>query len=121
MKILIVDDSNVVRRAIQRALGDDESNDIRMATNGVDAIKIFDEFQPEVVTMDITMPEMDGLTCLEVLMEKRPDTRVLVISALGDSTTAVDAVDRGAMGFLLKPFTPESLHKEIAELFNTED
>lgn len=120
MKILIVDDSTVVRRAIGRIVegGDHE---IRMASNGVEAVAMFDEFLPDVVTMDITMPEMDGLTCLDVLLEKRPDTRVLVISALGDPTTAVDAVDRGARGFLLKPFTAETLNEEIAELFEDEE
>lgn len=120
MKILIVDDSNVIRRAIQRALGD-EGHEIRTAGNGVEAIKVFEEFLPDVVTMDITMPEMDGLTCVDALLERRPDTRILVISALGDATTAVEAVRRGALGFLLKPFTPESLNLELNEVLRDEE
>ena len=101
MKLLIVDDSNVIRRAIARAIGEPDY-EIRTAGNGAEAIDVLDEFRPEVVTMDITMPEMDGL---------------MIISALADASTAVEAVKRGAQGFLLKPFTAETLNTELVELF----
>jgi len=115
VKLLIVDDSNIVRRHIQREIG--EHHEIRMAGDGLEALKIFDEFHPEIVTMDITMPNMDGLSCVEAILERNADTRILVISALADRGTAVEAVKRGAQGFLLKPFTSETLSTEIAELF----
>ena len=115
-KILIVDDSNVVRRSIQRTVGD-EFYEIRTAGNGVEALRVVEDFSPEIVTMDITMPEMDGLTCVDAILRTKPATRILVISALADKPTAVEAVKRGAQGFLLKPFTPESLQIELAELF----
>lgn len=116
MKLLIVDDSNVIRRSIQRTVGQPDT-EVRTAGNGLEALKVFEEFQPEVVTMDITMPEMDGLSCVEAILGKRPQTRILVISALADKATAVEAVKRGATGFLLKPFTAENLTTELAELF----
>jgi two-component system, chemotaxis family, chemotaxis protein CheY len=116
VKLLIVDDSNVIRRSIQRTLGKIET-EVRMASNGLEALKVFEEFQPEVVTMDITMPEMDGLSCVEAILDKKPMTRILVISALADKSTAVEAVKRGATGFLLKPFTAATLTTELAELF----
>ena len=116
MKLLIVDDSNIIRRHIQREIGT-ENHEIRMAADGVEALKIFDEFDPEIVTMDITMPNMDGLSCVEAILKRKPDTRILVISALADRGTAVEAVKRGASGFLLKPFTSETLATEISELF----
>ncbi len=115
MKLLIVDDSNIIRRHIQREIGGD--HEIRMAVDGVEALKIFDEFQPQIVTMDITMPNMDGLSCVEAILKRNPETRILVISALADRGTAVEAVKRGAQGFLLKPFTSETLTTEISELF----
>lgn len=115
-KLLIVDDSTVMRRAIQRAVGN-QDYEIKMASNGREALTVFDTFIPEIVTMDITMPEMDGLACLDAILQRKPETRVLVVSALGDKTTAVEAVKRGAYGFLIKPFTPESLNGEIEELF----
>ncbi len=116
MKVLIVDDSNVIRRSIQRNLGNFDI-EVRMAGNGVEALAVFDEFQPDVVTMDITMPEMDGLSCVDAILRRRANTRILVISALGDKATAVEAVKRGAQGYLLKPFTPETLNLELNELF----
>jgi two-component system chemotaxis response regulator CheY len=116
MKLLIVDDSTVIRRSIQRTIGK-RHTEVRTAGNGLEALQVFEEFQPEVVTMDITMPEMDGLSCVEAILGKRPNTRILVISALADKATAVEAVKRGAQGFLLKPFTAETLNTELAELF----
>jgi two-component system chemotaxis response regulator CheY len=116
MKLLIVDDSNIIRRLIQREIGEG-NHVIRMAADGVEALKVFDEFHPEIVTMDITMPNMDGLSCVEAILRRNADTRILVISALADRGTAVEAVKRGATGFLLKPFTSETLATEISELF----
>ena len=116
MKLLIVDDSNIIRRHIQREIGEG-NHEIRMAADGVEALKVFDEFAPEIVTMDITMPNMDGLSCVEAILRRNADTRILVISALADRGTAVEAVKRGATGFLLKPFTSETLATEISELF----
>lgn len=115
VKLLIVDDSNIIRRHIQREIGGD--HEIRMASDGIEALKIFDEFHPEIVTMDITMPNMDGLSCVEAILKRNAETRILVISALADRGTAVEAVKRGAQGFLLKPFTSETLTTEISELF----
>ena len=67
--------------------------------------------------MDITMPEMDGLMCVDQILQRDPGTRILIISALADASTAVEAVKRGAQGFLLKPFTAETLNTELVELF----
>ncbi|HXM19027.1 MAG TPA: response regulator [Candidatus Tumulicola sp.] len=117
MKLLIVDDSNVIRRAIERMIGGQRFEEVRTAGNGVDALKEFDAFEPDVVTMDITMPELDGLSCVDAILAKKPDTLILVISALADKATAVEAIKRGAQGFLLKPFTPEMLDTELTELF----
>jgi two-component system chemotaxis response regulator CheY len=114
MKILIVDDSQVMRRAIERAIGSE--HEVRTAGDGEEALRVFDEFGPDVVTMDITMPKMDGLTCVDELLQRKKSTRILVVSALADVGTAVTAVKRGAHGFLTKPFTPESIAEELKEL-----
>jgi two-component system chemotaxis response regulator CheY len=115
MKLLIVDDSNVIRRSIARNLTD-VPTEVRMAGNGLEALTAIDEFEPDLVTMDITMPEMDGLACVAEILRRKPHVRILVVSALADKATAVEAVRRGAQGFLLKPFTAETLNEEIAEL-----
>jgi two-component system chemotaxis response regulator CheY len=117
MKLLVVDDSDVIRRAIRRTI-ERPTDVIETACNGVEALRAIREFDPDVVTMDISMPEMDGLTCISGILEARPDARILVISALKDKPTAVEAVRRGAQGFLLKPFTAEALSFEIGDLFD---
>jgi two-component system chemotaxis response regulator CheY len=104
-----------MRRAIRRTL-EKEDDEIEMAIDGLDALRVVEKFDPEVVTMDISMPNMDGLTCIDGILRKRPGARILVVSALKDKPTAVEAVKRGAQGYLLKPFTDDALCSEIAEL-----
>ena len=116
MKLLIVDDSDMIRRAIKRTV-EKPDDQIEMAANGIEALRVVERFDPEVVTMDISMPQMDGLTCIEGILRARPHARILVISALKDKPTAVEAVRRGAQGFLLKPFTSEALSFEISDMF----
>jgi two-component system chemotaxis response regulator CheY len=115
VKFLVVDDSDVIRRAIERTIArkDDE---IRSASNGVEALNVIASYVPDAITMDISMPEMDGLSCIEGILQTQPAARILVISALKDKPTAVEAVRRGAQGFLLKPFSAADLRTEIAEL-----
>ncbi|GAC1313383.1 MAG: response regulator [Vulcanimicrobiaceae bacterium] len=117
MKFLVVDDSNLIRRAIKRTI-EKPNDEIETASNGLEALRVVERFDPEVVTMDISMPEMDGLTCIEGILRRRPKAKIIVISALNDKPTAVEAVRRGAQGFLLKPFTAEALSFEIGELFD---
>jgi two-component system chemotaxis response regulator CheY len=116
MNVLVVDDSDIIRRAIKRTV-EKPSDRIETASNGLDALRVIEGFEPDLVTMDISMPEMDGLTCIEGILRRRPKTCILVISALKDKPTAVEALRRGAQGFLLKPFTADALSTEIGELF----
>jgi len=115
MKLLVVDDSDMIRRAIGRIVSK-PTDEIRTAGDGLEALAIVETFDPDLITMDISMPHMDGLTCIEGILRVRPRARILVISALKDKPTAVEAIKRGAQGFLLKPFTAEALSSEIADL-----
>lgn len=117
MKLLIVDDSMIIRRSIERILAGNLFTEVRVAADGRNAVQEAQSFQPDVVTMDITMPSLDGLSAVEQIMRARPSTKILVVSALGDKHTAVEAVKRGAQGFLLKPFKPDELQTAIDELF----
>jgi len=115
-KLMIVDDSNIMRRRIERSQQFDELEVVGTAGNGVEALELFKRTDPDVVTMDITMPQMDGIECIEKLVEIKPAVRILVISALADKATAVEAMEKGANGFLNKPFTDRQLNEAIAEL-----
>lgn len=115
-RLMIVDDSNIIRNRIQRAYDTDHFMLVATAKSGVDAIDKFTIHRPEVVTMDITMPQMDGLECIEKLMEIDSSVRILVISALSDKATGIKALSLGASGFLCKPFSEEQLVEALDEL-----
>ncbi len=115
-RLLIVDDSNIMRRRIERSQQFEELEVVGAASNGVEAIELFRRTDPDLVTMDLTMPQMDGIQCIEQLVRLKPAVRILVISALADKATAIDAMEKGANGFLNKPFTDRQLNEAIAEL-----
>ena len=115
-KLMIVDDSNIMRRRIERSQTFEELELVGTAGNGLDAIELFKRSDPDVVTMDLTMPQMDGIECISRLVAMKPAVRILVISALADKATAVDAMEKGANGFLNKPFTDRQLNEALATL-----
>jgi two-component system chemotaxis response regulator CheY len=119
MKLLIVDDSAMIRSRIARVLSDPRLDSIQvvgMAGDGVEAIALFIQHMPDLVTMDLTMPGMDGIDCTEKMTILRPDCNILVISALSDKATALKALKKGARGFLYKPFSDEELIEAFLEL-----
>ncbi len=105
-----------MRRRIERSQQFDELEVVGAASNGVEALELFQRTDPDLVTMDLTMPQMGGIECIERLVQLKPDVRILVISALADKATAIDAMEKGANGFLNKPFTDRQLNEAIAEL-----
>jgi two-component system chemotaxis response regulator CheY len=115
-KLMIVDDSNIMRRRIERSQQFEELQLVGTAGNGVEALELFKRTDPDVVTMDLTMPRMDGIECIGRLVALKPAVRILVISALADKATAVEAMEKGANGFLNKPFTDRQLNEAIADL-----
>ena len=115
-KLMIVDDSNIMRRRIERSQQFDELELVGTAGNGLEALELFQKADPDVVTMDLTMPQMDGIECISRLVELKQAVRILVISALADKATAVEAMEKGANGFLNKPFTDRQLNEAIADL-----
>jgi two-component system, chemotaxis family, chemotaxis protein CheY len=115
-KLMIVDDSNIMRRRIERSNQFEELELVGTAGNGVEALEMFRKTDPDVVTMDLTMPQMDGIECISQLVALKPAVRILVISALADKATAVEAMEKGANGFLNKPFTDRQLNEAIADL-----
>jgi two-component system, chemotaxis family, chemotaxis protein CheY len=116
LKLLIVDDSNIMRRRIERSQQFEDLQVVGTAGNGIEALEMFRKTDPDMVTMDLTMPQMDGIECISKLVQLKPAVRILVISALADKATAVEAMERGANGFLNKPFTDRQLNEAIAEL-----
>jgi two-component system, chemotaxis family, chemotaxis protein CheY len=118
LKLMIVDDSNIIRRRIERSQQIARLEVVGAAANGRQAVDLFRRTQPDVVTMDLTMPEMDGIACVEQLVALNPRVLILVVSALADKATAVEAIQKGANGFLCKPFTDRQLNDALEELLS---
>ena len=115
-RLLVVDDSNVIRRRIERVQNLPVIEFVGAARNGREALEMYERLHPTIVTMDLTMPEMDGGECVARLVERDPDILILVISALADKLTAIDAIEKGASGFLSKPFTDRQLNNALLKL-----
>ncbi|MBN8216149.1 MAG: response regulator [Spirochaetes bacterium] len=86
------------------------------AANGRDALGLFDRHKPDLVSLDITMPLLDGLGCLKEIMDRRPETKVVIITALADRETGLAAMRLGAKGFIQKPFTEAQVRDEFAQV-----
>ncbi len=123
MRLMIVDDSNIIRTRISRVVQRPELSHlliVGLARNGAEAVEIAERSRPEIVTMDLTMPEMDGVECTQELIDMFPDINILVISALSDKATAIAALRVGARGFLPKPFTDDELSLALLDIMDTD-
>lgn len=116
MRLLIVDDSLVVRDAIQRSVTAGRISRVLRAEDGEEAVSIFSRERPEMVTMDLTLPRLDGLSAIRRIREIGPKTSILVISALNSHKTAMEAIALGACGFLTKPFTQREISEALDQL-----
>jgi two-component system chemotaxis response regulator CheY len=110
--ILVVDDAAFMRMMIRDILSK-EGYIIQEAVNGRDAVDKYAEMHPDLVTLDITMPEMNGLDALRAIKASDKDARVLMVSAMGQQKMIVEALEAGAMDFLVKPFQPTKVLETV--------
>ena len=116
MKIMVVDDSAIVREKIAKILENEDFEIVGTAKNGLEAVEQYSQLKPTVMTLDITMPLMDGLETIQAIMDIDDTVRILVISALADKATLINAMKMGAYGFLCKPFSDGDLAEAVEEL-----
>ena len=116
MRFMVVDDSRVIRNEIESILGYTDFEFVGSAEDGLEAIREFKKLAPRIVTMDLTMPKMDGVETIRRMVNFDPNVRILVVSALKDKATALKALRMGAYGFIPKPFTRSDLVEAIQEL-----
>jgi len=108
-RVLIVDDSMLMRKMIAETLADDGWEIAGEASDGAQAVRQFEALRPDAVTMDIVMPGTDGLHALQQILEAHPDAKVVVVSALNQTKLISEAIRKGAQDFIAKPFLPEQL------------
>lgn len=112
-KVLIVDDAAFMRMMIKEILSKNGYSVVGEASDGAQAIEKYKELGPDLVTMDITMPEMDGIAALKEIKKLDPNARVIMCSAMGQQAMVIDAIQAGAKDFIVKPFQADRVLEAI--------
>ncbi|GBC99744.1 Chemotaxis protein CheY [bacterium HR17] len=111
-KVLVADDAAFIRMKLRKVL-EELGLEVVEAANGAEAVRQFQEHRPDLVLLDITMPEMDGLSALKSVMQLDTTARVVMVSALGQESVVMQALQAGAKDFVVKPFQPEQIKQVV--------
>ncbi len=114
-RVLVVDDAAFMRKVVSDALAAGGHEVVGQAGNGEEAVARFQELRPELTTLDITMPQKDGLAALADIMAIDPSARVLMCSALGQESKVIESIKLGAKDFVVKPFQPNRLLEAVGK------
>lgn len=114
--VLIVDDAAFMRMMIKDILTKNNYEVVGEAANGQEAVEKFKELRPDLVTMDITMPEMDGIEALRNIKQIDSDAKVIMCSAMGQQAMVIDAIQSGAKDFIVKPFQADRVIEAIQKV-----
>lgn len=112
-KVLIVDDAAFMRMMIKDILTKNGFTVAGEAENGIRAVEKYKEIQPDLVIMDITMPEMDGISALKEIRKIDPHANVIMCSAMGQQAMVIDSIQAGAKDFIVKPFQPDRVLEAV--------
>ena len=116
--ILIVDDALFTRTMLRNILTENGFKAVVEAETGTEAIWAYERWQPDLVIMDINMPEMDGMTAVGNIMNIDPEARIIICSALGEPHLMKEALEAGVIEFIMKPFQPEKVIEAIDKALN---
>jgi two-component system, chemotaxis family, chemotaxis protein CheY len=115
-RLLVVDDALFMRKMICGVAAEAGWEVVGEAANGLEAVTLYDRLRPDLVTMDLVMPEMGGLEALRRIRAQDPDARVVVVTALDQKQALMDSIREGALDFIVKPFERERVLKLLAKL-----
>jgi two-component system chemotaxis response regulator CheY len=118
--ILIVDDASFMRGSLKYIVESDGHSVVGMAKDGQEALKLFRKLKPDIVTLDILMGGMDGLSALEAIKKESSETKVIMVSALGQEEKQKEAYELGALGYIRKPFKQTEIVDEIRRVLNSD-
>ena len=116
--ILIVDDAAFMRMMIKDIVTKNDLEVVGEAQNGIEALEMYEKFKPDIVTMDITMPEKDGISAVKDIMGKYPQAKIIMCSAMGQQSLVMEAIKAGARDFLVKPFKPDRVIEAINKVLS---
>lgn len=118
-RVLLVDDTAFMRRMLREILTRGGYEVAGEARNGIEAVERYRQTRPDLVVMDITMPEMDGIAAVREILRQDAGARIIMCSALGQDEPIVEALEAGASDFVLKPFLPEKVLEAVQKVLGT--
>ncbi len=118
INVLIVDDLTFIKMVLKDLVEKAGFRVVGEASDGEEALRLFEEKHPDIVLMDITMPKMDGLTALQRILSMDPEAKVIMCSALGQQRLILQAIQLGAKDFIVKPFRPERVIGSIKKILD---
>lgn len=113
IRVLVVDDAAFMRMMVKDILSKNGYEVVGEAENGLKAVEKWQELKPDLTTMDITMPEMDGITAVKEIKKLDPGAKVIMCSAMGQQAMVVEAIQAGARDFIVKPFQPDRVLEAV--------
>ena len=120
-RILIVDDAKFMRMTLTNIIKKTDHKVVGEGENGLEAIRLYRETKPDLVTMDITMPEMSGLEALKEIKKEFPEAKIIMCSAMGQQKMMLEAIEAGAKDFIVKPFDENRVLDAIARVFSKQE
>ena len=115
-KIMLADDAGFMRKMIQNHLSGAGYTDFVEAADGAQAVELYKEHKPDLVLLDITMPNMSGIEALAAIKQLDPNSKVVMCSAMGQQNMVIDAIQSGALDFIVKPFQPDRVLEAIKKV-----
>jgi len=115
-KMLLVDDAMFMRVVLKNILVKEGYDIVAEASNGLEAIEMYKKHQPDIVTMDVTMPEMDGIVATKEILKLDPEARICMVSAMGQQQIIMESIKSGARDFIVKPFEATDVLSKIKNL-----
>ena len=116
LNIMVVDDSSIIRKTLTIKLENLGHNVVAQAKSGKEAIELYKIHMPDLVTMDITMPIMNGIESLKRIKSKFKDAKIIMVTSHGEEKLVMDAISSGARGYVLKPITEEKITEAIIKV-----
>ncbi|NLL43101.1 MAG: response regulator [Firmicutes bacterium] len=114
--VMITDDTAFMRMTLKNVIEKNGYTVVAEAADGEEAVALYKEFKPDMVTMDITMPKMDGITAIKEIMKFDPTAKIIVCSAMGQKPMVIEALSAGAKDFLVKPFDAERVVESLRKI-----
>ena len=117
LRVMVVDDSSVTIKKITQILEQIGHQVVCTSKTGTDAVTLYEQYQPDIVTMDITMPDIDGIDATSQIIKEFPKALIIMVTAHGQEQMVIESIEAGAKGYVLKPINPDKLQEMISKVY----